>query len=229
MQHRIGMMIGVGAAVLVCAMGSGARSTPGKASRKDREGPLAVRKRVIADALAVIRRLRPDAKGMPREQRGACHVLGTYRSREPVDLLMDRIAVPRRTPKEELYEGAFGRRAPAVDSLEPYPAASTLGEIGMPAIRAMIDALERPRKTPIPKKTLELYAEVARNVLGDAHVQDYFLEEKKHAVKGTEKNYDRLLALLDIPETRDAKRPLRRPSAAEMAELKELLKKAGVE
>ena len=191
-----------------------------------KEGPLTVRKRVIAHALAVIRRLRPDAKGTPREQRGACHVLGTYRSEEAVDLLMDRIAVPRRTPEEERWEAAFDSGLPSVDPLEPYPAASTLTEIGMPAIRAMIDALERPRKTPIPKKTLELYAHMARNVLGDAHVQDYFVEEKKHAVKGTEKNYDRLLALLDIPETREAKRPCRRLSEAE---LEELLKKAGVE
>lgn len=187
----------------IVAMGVGLFCLPAASSRKqpstksaESTDPSIVRARTVHRQIKILKTIREDAKRATEEQAKAIAVLADFRSKEAVSELLRVVLVKNALSKEAVIASSGGMRASSggLFVLRDHPAARALVSIGLPAVEAILDDVEKTEAKKQDKKRLEVYSAILSRVLV-YHARAYVLEEKKRARKGLAKNYDRLLAL----------------------------------
>lgn len=216
------VVVMLGFSLLVLSFAVGADKNKGKKKTTYSTEPLIMRHDVIWDCIKTLKTIKTDTKVVSKEQKRAIDILCVYRSRESEAVTQLLRIIKIKSPKREI-----GRLQPPSDplSLDNLPAALALYNIGLPAVHAIRDDLEETSNWKLDKVRLELYAKILFKILRPSHVRDYMLEEKKRAVKGSEKNYDRLLAR---PQMNITKPEGRRMTLEEMEEIRKKLIKKGI-
>lgn len=218
MNTKMAVVIGVGVGVcLLCnVLAQGGKGTPQQ--NTSHKSVLDTRKEIIAKYIAKLEKVPSDAIVFPdREFFHIGRVLGEYRAKAATTELLRLIHVRIRATRDDVRGAPSGLDIPpgwGPPQVE-FPAAGALVKIGLPSIRAITDAIERPKAVLDKKEVIELYAHVVVSILGDDHAKTWLLEEKRHCPKGAESNYDRLLSAdaLKLVGGRKYRRKLAREAA----------------